>query len=438
MPISTFMGLQTALRGLLAEQEAIDTAGHNIANANTPGFSRQQAVLSGTSPLVIPDASMNNGSGAQLGTGVDVTAISRIRDQFLDIQYRAQNTSLGDATQRSTAMDQVQLAFAEPSDHGLASQVGAFWSAWSDLANAPESPAARQALVDQAQTMTQTFNAIRGQLTTVASQAGQQYATLTGATGTVQSYANQIAQLNGEISQAQLVGQSPNDLMDRRDQLLDQLSQLGSVSVSDPGNGLLVVKFGDAASPLVNGTNVTWPQSLTSATGGQLGALLTLTGTGAGSVASYSAALDNVAGQLISSVNALHTATPFFSGTDAATIAVAVTPNQVQTTTTGQPGANDVAVAIANLRGGPADQAYAALVAQIGSDVGAVKANEASAQTLTAAVNNRRQSVSGVSLDEEMTNLITFQRGYQASARTLTTVDELLDTLINRTGKVGL
>ena len=437
MSISTFMGLQTALRGLLGEQEAIDTTSHNIANANTPGYSRQTAVMAASTPLTIPDSSNLNGVGAQIGTGVDVTTFTRIRNQFLDVQYRTQNTTTSSDSTTMGQLDQVQTALDEPSANGISTQLATFWNSWSDVANAPQSAAARQTLVDNATTLAQTFNAVDQQLATIQSQSAQQYNAVTGTGGQVQSDATQIASLNGAISHALSVGQNPNDLMDQRDKLLDDLSGLAGVKVTDPGSGLLVVNFGDAATPLVNGTTVTWPQSMTSAAGGQLGALLGLSGA-AGQIQTYRTALDGIANGLITAVNALHTATPFFSGSSAATIAVAVTPSQVQTTTTGAAGANDVALAIAGLRGGATDQSYAAFVSQVGSDTQSVTNAQQTQSNLLSSIDNQRKSVAGVSLDEEMTNLMLFQRGYQASARTMTTMDSMLDTLINHTGTVGL
>jgi len=439
MPISTFMGLQTSLRGLLAHQQAIDETGHNIANANTPGYSRQEAVVRSTQPFVVPANSVITGAGAQLGTGVDVTEIRRIRDQFLDIQYRAQSTSLGDAATRSTTLDQVELAFDEPSDNGLAQQLAKFWSAWNDVANAPEDQGARTALVTIAQTLTNSFHTIHAQLTTVAQQAQDQYDAITGPTGDVAAWAQELAGLNTSIADAIYRGQQPNDLMDRRDLLIDKLSSLAQVSVTDVGTGALKVDFGGVTlvdPAAANG--YTWPQTLTTP-GGKLGALLDLASP-AGLPLTYRDQLDAVAGDLVASVNALHTATPFFAagGTTAATIAVAATAAAVQTGSGGASGENDVAQAIAQLRGGSTDQLYDSLVARIGTDVQANARAEATAQTLVNAVDDRRQSVAGVSLDEEMTNLIRFQRGYQASARTMTTLDDMFDTLINRTGRVGL
>jgi len=133
-----------------------------------------------------------------------------------------------------------------------------------------------------------------------------------------------------------------------------------------------------------------------------------------------------------------HLSTPFFSGKTAATLAVAVTSAEVRASTGKAAGGNEAALAIAALRGGVAEQDYAGLIGQVGSDVRTAKDDQANLQTTVTAIGDQRQAVSGVSLDEEMTNLITFQRGYQASARTLTAMDQMLETLIEHTGTVGL
>jgi flagellar hook-associated protein 1 FlgK len=436
---SAFFGLQTSLRGLLAQQQAIDVTGHNIANANTAGYSRQEAVLEPTAAYLIPANSVNNGSGAQLGSGVDVAAIQRVRDQFLDLQYRAQQMSLGDATARTNSLGQAQTAFAEPSDNGIQAQLARFWDAWSAVANAPEDAGARAALVTGAQTLTTTFRAVSDQLTTVAQQAQDEYDAITGPSGDVGNMASQLAGLNRAIGDAVVRGQQPNDLMDQRDQLIDRLSQLAQVSVTDTGDSRLRVDFGgitlvDPSTP----TGYNWPQTLTTP-GGKLGALLDLASP-SGPALTYRSQLDAVARDLVTSVNALHTSTPFFdpAGTTAATINVVATTATVQTGSTGAAGANDVAQAIAGLRGGTTDQLYQGLVAQVGTQTQAAETAQATSQSLSDAVDSRRQSVAGVSLDEEMMNLMRFQRGYQASARTMTTMDDMLDTLVNRTGKVGL
>jgi flagellar hook-associated protein 1 len=437
MSIPTLQGLQTALSGLLAEQQALDVAGHNIANANTEGYSRQTVVMETNQAIAIPSLSAITGEGAQLGTGVTIETYTRIRNAYLDAQYRTQNSALSGAATQAEALEQAQSAFNEPTSTGIASQLSNFWSAWNSLADAPTSEAAKEGVVAAGQRLASAFNQLSAQLQTISGQVSQQYEARTGESGEVAQYAHQIAQLNEQIKLSEQARQPPNDMLDRRDELLDKLSTLANVTVTQQANGEDTVSFGDAAKPLVEGTTVNWPQTLTAAAGGQLGALLALNGP-AGGLTSFQNELDAVAASVAASVDELHTATPFFTGTTAATLAVAVKASEVQTSSTEAPGGNDVALAIAALRGGGADQGYSGLIGSVGSKVQGAKNEQANLQTTLTAIGNQRQSVSGVSLDEEMTNLITFQRGYQASARTLTTMDEMLETLIEHTGRAGL
>ncbi len=433
MSIPTLQGLQTALSGLQAEQQAIDVTGQNITNANTEGYSRQTAVLQTKEPLHIAALSAVTGEGGQLGTGVTVATYTRIRNTYLDAQYRTQNTALGAANTQAEELGQAQSVLGEPSSSGPASQLSAFWSSWGELADSPSSEAAKVGVVSAATQLTDTLHQLSSQLQSIEGQAAAQYAAVTGPAGEVQNDAAQIAQLNHQIKLSLQAHQQPNDLEDSRDLLLDKLSALANVTVTKEANGTDTVTFGNAAKPLVEDATVNWPQALTPAAGGQLGALLELSSP-TGALASYQTGLNEVAATLASSVNAIHTATPFFKGTTAATIEVAVTPAQVETSSEAALGGNNVALAIAALRGQGADQHYATLVTQIGSGVRNAKTTQETAQAVLTAVSNQRQAVSGVSLDEEMTNLISFQRGYQASARALNVMNEVLDTLINQSG----
>jgi flagellar hook-associated protein 1 len=439
MGVSTFTGLQTALRGLLAQQRALDVTSHNVANADTVGYSRQEAVLAASPALRIPAGAVQGGGASELGTGVDVQAYRRIRDQFLDLQYRAQAMRLGGLAAQVRGLEQVEVALAEPGDTGISAQLAKFWSGWQDLANAPENQATRQALVESARGLAVSIGALDSQMATAAEQAAAEYTSITGAGGEVEQMAKEIAKLNEAIRSSISSGAAPNDLYDRRDLLLDQLSGLGQVAVTDLGDGTIEVAFGDAATPLVEGTTVNWPQALTEPKG-KLGALLEISTT----VASYREELDAFAQQLADSVNTIHTSgggPAFFSytaGEAASTLEVAVTGSEVETSATAASGANDIALAVGALRGGGVDQAYASFVSRVGTNMSDARRAEENAQTLVLAVQDRRDSSSGVSLDEEMTNLIRFQRGYQASARAMTTFDEALDVLINRTGRVGL
>lgn len=443
MPISSFYGLQTSLRGLLAQQRALDVAGHNIANASTKGFSRQEAVLAASPAYVIPAGSVVNGAGAHLGSGVDVQQFRRVRDQFLDVQYRAQNTRLGYEGTKAEQLGRAELVLAEPGNSGVAAEIARFWDTWSDLANAPKDQGARTAVIEQAATVTEAFGAVVAQLDLVAAQASEEYTRLTGAGGEVESVAKEIAALNDTIAQFVSSGQAPNDLFDRRDLLVDKLSSLGRTSVTQTTDGMIEIAFGDAAQPLVSDRTVTWPQALT-APDGQLGALRAVFQPG-GTIEAYRQALDTVARNVMTAVNAIHTSTggpAFFSATpgdESRTLRVALTGAQIVTGSSGFAGDNDLALRVAALRSDATiDGQYRSFVSMVGTDVRNARTAEANAQALASAVDDRRQSVSGVSLDEEMSNIIRFQRAYQASSRAMSTMDEMLDVLINRTGRVGL
>jgi flagellar hook-associated protein 1 len=457
VPISSFYGLQTSLRGLLAQQRLLDTTGHNIANASTVGYSRQEASLVASPALAIPAGGVANGSGAHLGSGVDVQSYRRVRDQFVDLQYRAQNTSLGNWAARAKSLDSAELALAEPGENGINEQLARFWDSWSDLVNAPEDPAAKQALVEQASALADAFKTVRGQIDTAKSQAFAEYQDLARPAsagdpgGEVAQIAREIAELNDVIKRYVTVGDMPNDLLDRRDQLLDQLSEFGQISVEAQTDGTVNVSFVDTATtgttyPVVTGSAASWagpPAGDAWAPGGRLGGLLETSRPG-GTLDGYLASIDAIATSLAGAVNTTYGGTFFETGPGpaAATLRVAAAldadPRLVDAGT-GGPGSNDIALAVSQLADHPdVDRAYRAFVAEIGAEVREAKRQEGNAQVLSDAVENRRQSVSGVSLDEEMSNLVRFQRSYQASSRAMSTLDEMLDVLINRTGRVGL
>jgi flagellar hook-associated protein 1 FlgK len=454
--VSSFFGLQTSLRGLLAQQRMLDTTGHNIANANTAGYTRQQAVLQASPGLEVAAGGVASGAPAHIGSGVDVQTFKRVRDTFTDLQFRAQNTLLGDAAAQADALGQAESALAEPGENGINAQLGAFWDAWSDLANAPTTPAAKQALAEQAQTLGDAFAAVRGQLSTVAQQTYARYQDLTRPASTgdpggdIAQAAKELAGLNATISRAVVVGDAPNDLFDRRDQLLDQLSGYGQISVTDTGDGSVDVAFVDTQTAgttydIVNGASVAWSGAPASwSPGGQLGGLLTAGDPAAGTLSQYVAALDDVATQIASLVNSAYGGTFLQTGPGPAAsslrlaAALRTDPTAIAAGS-GSAGSNDVATAVSRLRGNATvDGAYQAFVTRVGAEVKAAVRGEANTRALVDNVSNRRSSISGVAFDEEMTNLVQFQRGYQASARAMSTMDDMLDVLINRTGRVGL
>ncbi|MDO9353265.1 MAG: flagellar hook-associated protein FlgK [Solirubrobacteraceae bacterium] len=434
--ISSFGALQTSLSGLLAHQRQLDVASHNIANADTVGYTRQAVNTTATPGIAIGGAS--NGATNWLGQGVTVESYQRLRNDFLDVSARTQNMLLGERGAKAEGLSRADAAMGEPSDTGINAKLNELWTSFKTLANTPNDPGARAQVIASAQSLASSLKNVDANLGQIASDAMSEFNALTTGPGNeIGGYASELAQLNDAIGQATAAGQQPNDMLDRRDLILDKLSSLAQVSVTNEGYGRISVKFGDAATPLVNGSTptsvATWPQTLTNP-GGQLGGLLGVQA----SVAGYRTQLDNVAGQLAASVNAIHGTPPFFSGNTAATLTVNVTASTLQAGSGTGNQSNNIAAALTALRGGTADATYQGLVTTIGAETSAATAQRDLSISLVNDVESRRQSVAGVSLDEEMTNLIKFQRGYQASARAMSTVDEMLDVLINRTGRVGL
>jgi flagellar hook-associated protein 1 FlgK len=445
MAIPAFTGLNTALRGVQAQQAALDVVAHNIANVETPGYSRQEAVFS-ASPTLRIDGTKQDGTGAQLGTGVDVLTYRRLRDDFLDLQFRAQNMASGQSDATAQRLDVVQSDLATGSTSDLGTLLDKFWSSWDTLAANPTSTDAKAAVVGTAQTLAQRFATLDADIASTGTQATAAISDLLSDDGPIKPIATELAGLNQQINQAKAAGVSPNDLLDRRDLLLDKLSAYGQVSVTaDPTldtngkpayPGMIQVSFGGAATPLVSQTTATMPSiaTLSATPGGRLGGLQDV----AAKVNGYRATLATMAQSLITSVNSA-SSTPIFTGTGATDIAVVATSATVSAGVAGGAASdNSVALAIRALRGGAVDTAYSGLVRQIGADVRTATSANTTANNVLASITAQRQTVSGVSMDEEMSNMIRFQRGYQAAARALTTMDEMLDTLINSTGRVGM
>ena len=442
---SAWFGLNTGLRALVASQLALDTAAHNTANANTEGYSRQRVHLVAAEPFTYP-AFNRSGLPGQVGTGVNVASIERVRDAFLDLQIRSQLALQGQWETRRDELAKVESVFPEPGGSGLGVVLGRFWNSWQDLAADPTSTAARAALVEQAGTLTRRFARDASQLATLID--GTDY---------------QVVQRVAEI----------NDLADQRDLLLDQLNRILPVTAEPRADGTVTVLV--AGTDLVehdktrlitttldaSGHNVpTWSSGGSVVLGaGQLGALVSVRDT---TLVGYRSQLDQLARGVADAVNALHltgvdatgaAGLPFFTytvGAEASTMAVnaaiAADPRLLAAAAAvNQPGDGSVAGAIADLRAGKlfgagtqtASDFYAGLIGLIGSHTR--QASEmATNQTLVVDhLTTRRESISGVSLDEEATDMIRFQHAYQAAARVINAVDEMLDTLINRTGLVG-
>ncbi len=464
---SSFAGLDIAYRALQAQQLAIDIVNHNVANVNTPGFSRQTAQFAASSPPVVCSISLDKLSG-NLGTGVDVTDISRARLVFTDYQIRNESQALGQWESLRDTLKQVEVVFNEPSDVGIGSLMGKFWQAWQDLTANPQDLGIRRALVEQSESLVAAITRAYGHLTSIREDLDHQIAMLADE---VNLLADRIAALNISIAEVEITGQRANDLRDQRDLLLDDLSKLARVTYQETESGAINVFIGSqalvhrdrtndilVARDASNFSHLVWETdgSAVQAIDGKLAGLLRGRDE---MLPKFIADLDSLASQLITNVNAIHqtgygldntTGIDFFTGTGAGDIAVNASlkanPEKMATAANANaPGDNTIAVAVANLQramtmnGGTADfgRFYGSMISRLGVDAQQAEMMAKNQNALVEHLSRQRDSLSGVSLDEEATRLIEYQRAYEAAARIISAVDEMLDKLINGTGLVG-
>jgi flagellar hook-associated protein 1 FlgK len=566
------MGLDTAVKALRAHQLAVDVASHNIANAQSPGFSRQRVLLRPVGLDGSDHFSRDNLLG-RAGFGVDAKDVNRIRDTFLDFQTRQSLSTQAQYSSLSGPIANAEVVFNDPSDDGLSSLLGKFWAAWHDVVNEPESSAGRTALVHATTTLTTRIQAAHDELTQQRLDLNQ---TVSGIGDQINAKASEIANLNLQIQQVELNGDMANDLRDRRDLLLDDLSKLGNISYSEDDSGSMAVYLG--THELVFGTSARTVNTVqdpansgmvklqyaidndtVSVSSGQLQGVLQARDV---AFPDLIGKLDTFASGLINSVNSIHqsgygldnaTGLAFFSGTDSSNIAInsvlAGSPQSIAVATgAGKPGDPANGLAIANLEqasnmltgfassslvvnealsagntttgislsaglqpgtysfvaSGPnlelhygsatgpligtatlaniappggtisflngtdtvasvsvastgaytaaqqltdlttagndsiqveanATTYYGNIVSVLGADVNRANGLTDSSQLLVDHLDGLRQSVQGVNIDEEVTNLNAAQHAYNAAARVITTIDEMLDTLINRT-----
>lgn len=433
---------------LMTQQQAIDIAGNNIANVNTPGYSRQELIIS-------------SGSSAD-------TEIRRYYDQFISAQLSAETEDLGRWEAQKEALEKVELLFDDSGDYGLSNAMGEFWNAWQDLANDPSGTTERTSLISTGQYLALSINETYAGLGELQDDIDTQVDDIVG---NVNDIVDQIADLNEKIEQMEVGGQNANAYRDERDQLVLELSELIDIQSFEDGNGRINVSVGNG-KPLLDGT-ATWALSTADNGGvqeicweGNDGTTVNITDQLSGGelkglveardvlIPDYLARLDDMAGTIISEVNALHssgttldsgtpTGVDFFTGTGAADIAVnsSIEANSdliaAASAGEGVPGGNGIAMAIADLQsaatmtgGSTFDDYYNALVGLIGADVQAADWNASHQTTMVQSLETYQQEVSGVSLDEEMVKLVQFQQAYDAAAKFITTADEMLKTLL--------
>jgi flagellar hook-associated protein FlgK len=563
--VSDFAGLRIALSSLYAQRRGLELAGHNIANANTEGYSRQRVDMVNVGPPLTP-AFWSRWEGD--GGGVQVAQVIRYRDQFLEIRAALEHGAQAHLEQARTVLDRLEQLFAEPGDLGLAGQFADLWAGWDDVANNPADPAARTQLLERAGTLATGFNEAAAAITQMRDDTITELATVVDEINTT---AATVAQLNESIKNAQVAGLTTNDLQDRRDLLVQKLAELAGTTIRPSEYGQVNVFLGgtqlvgdDIASRLLLDTSgatavIRWekdgfPATVTAgAAGGKLEAVNT-------TLPGYLADLDTIAVKLRDDVNALHgaitgeiaaadrdlsgagalqfdlalnggayatvsvagadwsgaggaaalqaavqaavdaaigagSATVTVTGAAGAPLAVSVAPTGANTllvrasggnaglatllgtTAVGSDGVggrrffdgttaatlavsgdvagNGSAVAAGVAAGGPldgsrallladlassssgADSLYRSFIVTLGVDSQTTRRRADIQAVATSRVDDARDAVSGVNIDEEMVNMVQFQHAYDAAARFMTVIDEMLDTLVRHTGVVG-
>ena len=462
--MSSFSGLNVGLSSLYAQRRGLEVTGHNIANANTEGYSRQRARLQADGGPVVP-AYYSRWNGA--GNGVTVADVQRLRDVFLESRAVQERGSEAGLRGRSVVLGRVEAILSEPGDLGLQAQLSEFWSGWDDVANQPTDLAGRSQLLQRAQTLATGLNQASDRL---AAQWSASHEQLGATVHDINATAQAVAALNAGVMSATKAGLSPNDLSDQRDLLVQRLGDLAGVSLrtGDAGSvdvyvgGTALVRGASAERLAVGGpTTLTTPAGTASLAWERDGQPAPAGGAAAGLLAAvnevlprYRDGLDAVAVSLRDRVNAQHrlgfdpTGAPggdFFSGTSAKNLAVALAgPGAIAASSS--PGADGTgdrgganAAAMAELAGSPngPDARYRTTIVELGVDAQTANRRLAIQSDILRQVEAQRESEAGVNLDEEMANMLAYQRGYEGAARFVTAVDQMLDTLINRTGLVG-
>ncbi len=465
----TFFGLETARRGMQVHQNALNITGHNLANASTPGYSRQEAVITASDPYTVPSINSSVTPG-QLGTGAQVDSIRRVRDEYLDNNVRRAITDTAYWEDQVELMQRAEATFAEPASDGIGQRIVDFFKAWMELNNTPHDLGIKSSVVSIGEELATMITSAYQQLDSIE----ESIADTADATGKLYDQVNQvndillqIQQVTDAIKDVYSVNQQPNDLLDKRDMLLEELSKYGPVAVTHeqvngkPTGGIKVDFFGFT---VFQDDTVTSPPTLetvalqvNSGSGNielQIGAntkdltAAVASGEKDGSLIGLEKARQNLNEYqdmlyelALTFKDEIHDAlgSYFFTGDNASPEKFMET-FKVDTNLTAAPAALDGRFAgdVLQLRtkdviaGASFEEHYTLLITKAGNNAQSADGMAANQAAIHKQITALRDSVSGVSVDEELTRMIQFQYGFQASARMVNTIDGMLDVIINR------
>ncbi len=519
---STFSGFNASKSGLFAAQRALDITGHNLANVNTKGYTRQRLEQSASNPIKIP-----NGQG-MLGTGVDTTAIHQLRNDFLDYKYRDESSTLGFWDAKADGLDFIESIMNEPSDTGITTVIDKLFESFQELSKNPDNLTTR-ALVRQRATMfTNSVSHTYNQLEKMAVDLNFD---INSMVKQINTYGEQIAKLNDQILRFEVDGSNANDLRDQRNLLVDKLSKIVDVEIQEvrnpdnPKHGKMVIKiagkplvyhkdftglkvedkqndfFNDEVDKQIDFYEIKWDDGTDTLfddrnISGELKGLLVLRDGEGGDekgIPYYIKQLNKFVNVFANEINKIHlegydlngekgrafftvdgVETPTgakgsdiniskdtdgnvvvntdideFKKINASNIKIAAEledPNNIAASKEKDLLPNDGSIMLdiialrhksSMFQEGKPEDFIKSLIGTLGVDAEEADRNALNQGILLHEIENRRQSISGVSQDEELANMVKFQHAYNASARMMTTIDEMLDVIINRIGLVG-
>lgn len=455
--------LEIARKALWASRTGLDVTSNNIANVNTPGYSRQRVEL-------VPSTPVNLGFGP-VGTGVLAKKITRARISLIDNNIREAKSENGFHQARETVLKQLDGILNEPGENGLSSIIQDFFSEWSNLANQPEDASARQVLLQKGIRLSNAFKDTTNRLYSMKQGIELQLRT---DLEEVNHILHNLADLNRRIVSTEVGGSQANNLRDERDLLLDKLSSFGKVQAVEDSRGSVNVSLEGVT--VVSGTDyqklnyrivgetgeekkleIYLEQSGKSfrIAGGKLGGYLNQFNE---LLPDLQSRLDLMASTIIKETNRIHeksyglpqgnppvasTGISFFSGGSAATIAVnqqiVQDINKIAVSVTGEPGDAEAAYAISNIvnqklfgnHTQTIGEFYQSVITNLGFEIEKSESTLFQSELVINQLENQRDAVSGVNLDEEMINLTRFQRAFEAASRVVKTVDEMMQTIIN-------
>ncbi|WP_394866630.1 flagellar hook-associated protein FlgK [Paraclostridium bifermentans] len=413
--------LQSARTGMSASQASIQTTSHNINNLNTPGYSRQQVEQKARSAYSYPGYNSQLGAG-QLGTGVEVTDIVRVRNSFYDFQFRNESHTYGQIGVKYDHYSTMETIFNEPSETGISSSMNNFFMSWQELSKNPNDAGSKDIVIQNSDYLAKNISNVYKKLNELSENAKKK---LNENIDDINGKLKELKELDKQIKLVEGSGKSPNDLMDERDRILDDLSF--KMNINDENVQKLL------KDKIASGENITEDdlKKIPGVSGEIKGSFEMLD-----KIDGYKKDLEELAEGIKKSVNDTLGIDIFETGTDS----ILKVKDDILDKTTDLNITADTAQKMYKLKdekvsiGGEditINNFYNSMIQRLGNETQEVRRNEKNQSKVLKEIDNSRLNVSGVSLDEEMINLIQFQHAYNASAKVVSTIDSLLDVVIN-------